>query len=411
MKKKNIYIFDEYISSQKNGIGTYQRELLYCLNSSGYNVCLIIFNGDTDEFNIIEEDNMKKIVYPPSKVYFLSYVQVFDVFLRLYINDDQENIFFVNHSPCSDLLISLKTHFPLSKVIFTIHDSGWTMPLMGDLKTYRKVIHGSERGQVQSDMDHIIDIHNEEKTMYEASDAVVCLSADTYGILQDVHRVDKNRLYYIPNGIRDSARSGLMRRDRERRKTQLHLHAGDRILLLIGRPTRQKGVFDLVVAMDRVLKSFPCTKLVIIGAGNEATMKEIINATSKNAASFIFTGQLTRSEVQRWLSVVDIGIISSYYEQCSYTGIEMMMYGLPIVASDGLGVRNMFQDSANARIARIGNRKRKKEYPNNLANAILELLGSPDTCDSLSNGARQAYEEKYHIRYMKQKYNELIQSL
>lgn len=191
----------------------------------------------------------------------------------------------------------------------------------------------------------------------------------------------------------------------------LHLQNDDKILLLIGRPTRQKGVFDLIAAMNRVLESYPSTKLVIIGDGNEVSMKEIIYSTSENAAAVILTGQLSKNEVRKWLVIADIGIIPSYYEQCSYTGIEMMMYGIPIIASDGIGIRNMFQNGVNARIARIGNRKRPKEYQYNLATAIVELLGSPDTCDNLSKGARQAYEEKYHIRHMKQKYNELIQSL
>ena len=48
----------------------------------------------------------------------------------------------------------------------------------------------------------------------------------------------------------------------------------------------------------------------------------------------------------------------------------MMMYGLPIVASDGFGVKNMFENDVNARIAKIG--KNDEEFENNLTNSMKE---------------------------------------
>ena len=67
----------------------------------------------------------------------------------------------------------------------------------------------------------------------------------------------------------------------------------------------------------------------------------------------IYIGYLQKNELEKWYQLVDIGVLPSYSEQCSYTGIEMMMYSLPIVASDGFGVRNMFHDGSNACIASI----------------------------------------------------------
>ena len=60
---KHIYIFDEHQSSQNNGIGTYLQELLYCFNSLKYKICLIVFNAETEEFKIIKEKKIKKILF------------------------------------------------------------------------------------------------------------------------------------------------------------------------------------------------------------------------------------------------------------------------------------------------------------------------------------------------------------
>jgi hypothetical protein len=72
---KNIYIFDEYISSKKNGIGTYLQELLYCLKSPEYCINLIVFNVDAKEFYIIEENNTKKYFFPVMEVELPTYLR------------------------------------------------------------------------------------------------------------------------------------------------------------------------------------------------------------------------------------------------------------------------------------------------------------------------------------------------
>jgi glycosyltransferase involved in cell wall biosynthesis len=71
----------------------------------------------------------------------------------------------------------------------------------------------------------------------------------------------------------------------------------------------------------------------------------------------------------------------------------------------------MFIDGVNARIAKIGNRKREKEYQNNLSAAIIELLQSPELRIKLSSKARKMYESKYSIKQMRDGYKQLIEKL
>lgn len=413
MKTKNIYILDEHISSQKNGIGTYLCELLYCLSSPEYNIFLIIFNADTEEFNIVEEKDIKQLLFPVLKGHFLHHVQVIDKFLRLYINDDSTNIFFLNHSPCRDLIKSLKKAFPLSKIVFTIHDFGWTYPLIGNLKEFKHLIKNKSSYIDQpkkTTENFIINYYEEEKEMYQLADRTICLSHDSFSVLRSVYKLNKSKISFIPNGMQQP-KIGLKQINVEKVKNALNVRKEEKIIITIGRPTKQKGVFELIEAMRLVLKTYQNIRLIIIGDANEQSFRELIQSASSMSLSITFTGLLDRESICKWLSIADIGVVPSYYEQFGFVGVEMMMHGLPIIASDGLGVRNMFKDNVNAKIAKIGNRKRPIEYKNNLAKAVLELLNSPDLRSNLSAIAKKIYEEKYHIRHMKQKYKELIRSL
>ena len=110
----------------------------------------------------------------------------------------------------------------------------------------------------------------------------------------------------------------------------------------------------------------------------------------------------------QWYQMADIALFPSFHEECGYVGIEMMMHGLPVVASDGFGVRCMFHDGINARIAKIRNRKKPREFENNLTSAILELLHDEALCKQLSKGARQVYKSCYTVERMQNKYRELL---
>lgn len=372
------------MSSQKNGIGTFWGELLFCFKNSGYKINLISFNAEVNEFCITEENEIKKYLFQVFNYgHFLEHFKIIEKFFRLYIPDSPHNVFFLNHSPCANFIQSLKETHAKSSIIFTIHDFGWTKLLSGSLVEYKKAIK-SHRDNKTDDIPELT-VYHQEKRIFELADMIICLSPDTYNILKTVYKVPEVKVSLIPNGL-ILKRKGMFPSNDDKKKIRIskNINVEDKILLFIGRPTAQKGVFELIHTTRVVLKEFPNTKLIIIGDGNEVPMKDIINASSQIATSVIITGQLNHAELEKWLTIADIGIISSYYEQCSYTAIEMMMHGLPIIASDGLGIRNMFVDGVNAKVAKIGNRIKLKQYRANLADNIIHLLRSPDLRDNLS---------------------------
>jgi glycosyltransferase len=404
---KNIYILDEYQSSTKNGIGTFLRELLKCFE--GNNICLIEFNYNEKEFTIKTVNGIREMLFPTfERNGFLTNYRIIDKFFRLYIEDSPDNLFMLNHSPCENLLKAIRTAFPLSKITFTIHDLGWTSRLLGDFNKLQEIISKKKHKKIKNQYQSIIDYFHEEQRMYEITDKLICLSDDTYRFLKKVYGVNKNKISLIPNGLTDTYVPIYPTKKRSL-KVKMGVQPDEKILLVTGRATIAKGVPYLLNAFTKVAKKYSDCRLVVIGHIHDPV--SILKISKQIAAKINYTGLISIEDLRRWYQIADIGVIPSLSEQCTYSGIEMMMYGLPIVASDGFGVRSMFQDGVNAKIAKIGDRKKSKEFETNLATAILELLFSESLRKQLSNGSRQVYESCYTLKKMQGGYGKLLKTL
>ena len=150
-------------------------------------------------------------------------------------------------------------------------------------------------------------------------------------------------------------------------------------------------------------------RLVLMAFGKMCISDRAISSGFATHVSFV--GLINKKELEKWYAVADMGVIPSYYEQCPYVGIEMMMHGLPIVASDGFGLRNMFRDGVNAVVAPIGDREDSSEFSRNLAEAMDKLLHSDKLRKMLSKNAQDIYRSRYSERQMLMGYRELLSSL
>lgn len=405
---KNVYIFDDSLGSSKNGIGTFLKELVSIMREMTLHIHLLSFNTKTEEFTIREENGVKRYLFPMinNDWNYLRYNDIINKFMRLYILDSPDNLFLLNHSPCEKLLESIKSSHPLSKRIFIIHDLTWTVPLNGRLEWLKPILTKKEKNKRE---ESIYLYFREEQRMYTLADRVVCLSESTFKILTDIYKVPSDKISVIPNGIRPSK---LKVWDTDKLRDQLFLPKREKILLYVGRATKQKGFFALIRAFEGALKRDRDLRLVVAGTLKEDALEYLSKKHPSIASRITVTGFIPRKELYKWYAVADIAIIPSLYEQCSYVGMEMMMHGLPIIASDAIGLRDMLRDGENALIAKIGNPKNDyREYVTNLTNCINRLLDSAELKKSISSSVTDTYKKQYHFCHMKKRYKRLIEEL
>ncbi|MDR2917344.1 MAG: glycosyltransferase [Tannerella sp.] len=405
---KNVYIIDEYASSKINGIGAYIRELIHCLQEMEVNICRVDCCHDTATFKIETRDGVRQMQFPAIPGFWGQHHAIIDKFLRLYINDSQDNIFLFHHTPCEFLVKTVKDSFPLSRLVFVIHDMTWTGDMLGDKTELERFAAVENRELFEKEYPELLPRFNEEKRMYEAVHRIVALTAETVDLLQNVYGTSDEKISFIPNGLRDIC-CEFSEKERNRLKSSLFVPLHEKVIVFAGRVKNVKGIYQVINGLKKAVKTEPDFRLVV--AGTVFEMKKLMEHAGGIAAKITFTGQIPKDKLHEWYRIADIGVLASYWEQCSYTGIEMMMYGLPVVASDGFCVGDMFKNDENAKIARIGDRSHPEEFENNLTEAFLELLQSDELCRTLGENGRKVYESRYQINYMKEGYQMLFNSL
>ena len=376
MIMKHLYITNDYETSSGNGISTYIRQLIACLSGADITIGMLVFNSEKDVFDIEEIDGIRHFHLPPFQTKSIQdHSRIIDKFLRLYIPDSPDNIFLINYSPCSLLMKMIRTSHPLSKQIYVIHDMAWTLHLFGDVDRYIRILKQKDRKYVVERYAYLLETYREEVEMCRYADRVVCLSEDTYRLLETCYSVDRDKLRLIPNALFE--RTVLWSEEQKMAfRKKMMLPAGEKILLYVGRMTEQKGFMVCLEAFKEIVKVYPMCRLAVVGStGNwDFVRKSCYPVLSK----IHFTGALSPEEVDKWYQIVDIGLLPSYTEQCSYVGLEMIAHRLPVVASDGFGVRCMFQKQEYVRVAHIGNVNQADSFKDELVMATLSLLHSLD---------------------------------
>ena len=397
---KYIYILDVFSSSKRNGIGTFLKQLQICLETTNIHLCLIQFDSDTNDFSIQEDTLIRKILFPPFlKGDFTTNFKVVGWLLQLHIPDSANNIFIFNHFPCDNIFKEVRRSYPLSKLIFIIHDMFWTNLFLGNSNLFAQFLAENKTNNP------ILLQYNSSRSFYMTTDAIICLSDDTKNTLINTYNIPNNKIHLIPNGMFDCIEGNKV----ENIRKKLNIDAKEKIILYVGRICKAKGIIELIKSFQDVLVKEPKSRLVIAGTSDYSG--EISLYSNEISSRIIITGQITQSELFEWYTIADIGVIPSYTEQCSYVGIEMMMHGVAIVASNGFGVRNMFQNHSNALIANIENYNDNSQYVNNLTQRILKLLSSKYLQTNLKYNSRKTYEHYYNGNQMRENYIKLLEIL
>jgi glycosyltransferase involved in cell wall biosynthesis len=149
--------------------------------------------------------------------------------------------------------------------------------------------------------------------------------------------------------------------------------SGDEVrFLYVGRFAREKGMENLAAAFDIVAERLPGARLQAAGDGPK---REVLVRTAQRggwAARLALPGRISREEARNLMRASDVFVLPSWFESFPYTLLEAMACGLPCIATDVGGNRDLIEPERNGCLV-------LKENPTELASAMIRLAGDWNT--------------------------------
>jgi glycosyltransferase involved in cell wall biosynthesis len=125
------------------------------------------------------------------------------------------------------------------------------------------------------------------------------------------------------------------------------------MLVYLGRFSRDKGIYDLLVIHQRLLARHPDLQLVCAGDGEVESVRARVHAASL-AASVEVRDWISPSEKWALLNRATVCVLPSYFEGLPMVLLEAMAAGVPVVAARTGGIPDLVDDRVNGLLVKPG---------------------------------------------------------
>ncbi|MDO4754711.1 MAG: glycosyltransferase [Parabacteroides sp.] len=311
--RKLFIINDASGTAAQYGIGTFIQELT---ESPAVENCQVLIVDVNSVSSLIECEESKCATHfriPRTKIRWDSdnyhYYRNIAYYLAASVSKEDEAVFHFNYLHHGTIASVLRELLPEARQILTFH--------------YQEE-----------------ELKDKGKSFFDTVDYVVTLCEDTYRMINDVYGIGASKLRLIVNGIKDRYRE-TENKQRISLRRKYGFTTEDKLILFVGRISEQKGIGVLLEAVKPLIEKDKNIHLLLVGSGDKARYQQSSIGYWKNVH---WVGKQERSTVFELYQMADVGAFPSFQEQFGYAAIEMMMFGLPVVAyAESGGLKDIFQ--------------------------------------------------------------------
>lgn len=168
---------------------------------------------------------------------------------------------------------------------------------------------------------------------------------------------------------------------------QLRIAEASKVLLFVGRLTREKGVLDLVAAFALLAQRRTDLHLVLVGPDEERLESKARELLGDEGSRFHCIVDWV-NEPERYFAAADIFCLPSYREGFGSTVLEAAACGLPAVASRIYGLTDAVQEGETGLLHRPGDVQE-------IASAVDDLLSNEQLRTEMGARARLRAQQKF----------------
>lgn len=176
------------------------------------------------------------------------------------------------------------------------------------------------------------------------------------------------------------------------------------IVGFIGRLVQEKGCLDLIRAAEKVIYAVPKCYFLFVGPPEDDTDKALMHLveSKKMTQKIVFTG--LRKDVPEILAAIDLLVLPSYREGLGMVLLEAAAAGVPAIAYDTRGCRDVIVDGITGCLV-------PPKDVEGLADAIIDLANESDKRKRMGYAARALAAKKFDATQSHQKIESLYQRL
>jgi glycosyltransferase involved in cell wall biosynthesis len=216
---------------------------------------------------------------------------------------------------------------------------------------------------------------------------------------------DASKIVVIRNGVDLNGFSGPTDSDRVRR--ELGLAPGTRLVAVVSRLTRLKGLENLLEAAAMLKPRYPDVRFLVVGETGPLEvpyleeLKQLVERLGVGDR-VIFTGR--RTDVPVLLSCVNVSVMPSLNEALSNVLLESMAAGAPTVATRVGGTPEALVHEQSGLLVAPGDSRA-------IADAVGRLLDNPAMANRLGQTARALIQDRFSVNQMVQSTQDLYSEL
>lgn len=192
-----------------------------------------------------------------------------------------------------------------------------------------------------------------EKYLSKYTDTLITINKEDYELAKNKFKKCKN-IEYVPGVGIDEEKFNFKMSSKEKRELRksLGLKKDDFVMIYPAELNKNKNQILLIKAMEQLVKNYQNIKLLLPGIDSYNGYYQQLVKEKQLDKNIYFLG--FRKDIPKLLKISDLEVASSYREGLPVNILEAMYVGLPIVATNCRGQRDLIENGINGYLISFG---------------------------------------------------------